>query len=461
MTRNSIKKQFAILQHPETPRNAHAKTRQSTVDASIGIERSRPPSKEDALAARLRSLRNTPEREEPSPSRHFKVSQPAAARKDEKDEDEEEKREDPFLETDDQTLEELLLDEDSSSGAPAWAAADASTAVEPDRVEALLGELSRDLPSSPPKDPDQSTKSASGEADLERRDTEEQERDPHEDSEGEDMSRDVDKLMAQFLDQAKLDAEMNPETDSGPGEARYGHNENEPAAQGGSSASGNLPPSGGPTPDAGDEFTAGNPSDSSVGLALPSVPSAIAAATGTAGSPPAVDGSTPPFSLPSVPSAKRGTNQMLSSNTSPPRSSVDFENDLAARMAALSAPSTTTSRRAEDDHLDDDNASMGLPSVPTSKPVDRSHVKRLTTRTGYTDDDQRGWCTVCLDDATLRCLGCDDDDGGGGSGSAYCTRCWQEMHVGPAAAFDDRTHKAVLLDKDRKKKKEGRVMLGA
>lgn len=98
--------------------------------------------------------------------------------------------------------------------------------------------------------------------------------------------------------------------------------------------------------------------------------------------------------------------------------------DLTARMAALRSD---------------------LPSVPASKPA---RVNRLTSKTGYTDSDMDSWCIVCLEDATLRCLGCDDD--------AYCHRCWKEMHVGPAAYFDDRSHRAVQFTRDRKK-----VALGA
>ncbi|EQB51433.1 hypothetical protein CGLO_09031 [Colletotrichum gloeosporioides Cg-14] len=93
---------------------------------------------------------------------------------------------------------------------------------------------------------------------------------------------------------------------------------------------------------------------------------------------------------------------------------------------------------------------MGLPSVPTFQPADRA-VKRLTSKAGFTDEDADTWCTVCLEDATLQCLGCED---------VYCARCWHEMHVGPAAAFDDRTHKAVRFVKP-KKDQQRRVALGA
>lgn len=153
--------------------------------------------------------------------------------------------------------------------------------------------------------------------------------------------------------------------------------------------------------------------------------------------------------LPDVPSDL----QDLPSSPSAAKQGTPDLDDIAARMAALRAPSHNTDGGGDDD--DDDGGSLGLPSVPTSRPsAKRSAVSRLQTRTKYTDDDVDSWCTVCLEDATLRCLGCDGD--------GYCARCWREMHVGPAAAFDDRSHRAVQFTKDKKKKEEPRkVALGA
>ena len=132
------------------------------------------------------------------------------------------------------------------------------------------------------------------------------------------------------------------------------------------------------------------------------------------------------FDIPDVPTT-----------TSHPREPSAGLDDLTARMAALRAPSATA-----------DNDVSFMPDIPpmdsTGKPINR-----LTTKTGYTDEDMDSWCTVCLEDPTLRCLGCDDD--------VYCARCWREMHVGPSAGFDERSHKAVQFTKDRKK----RVLLGA
>ncbi|KAL2271036.1 hypothetical protein VTJ83DRAFT_407 [Remersonia thermophila] len=106
---------------------------------------------------------------------------------------------------------------------------------------------------------------------------------------------------------------------------------------------------------------------------------------------------------------------------------------------------------------------LGLPSAPTFLPSDGGSPQGrglLRSRTRYTDADQRGWCVVCLEDATMRCLGCSithGGSGGGGSvgedggegedaGDAYCARCWREMHVGPSAGYDERGHRWVRLD---------------
>jgi len=113
--------------------------------------------------------------------------------------------------------------------------------------------------------------------------------------------------------------------------------------------------------------------------------------------------------------------------------------DLTARMAAL--------RNSPD-------RSELLPSVPTSQPSKPSKsVLRLTSKTAYTDDDMDSWCTVCLEDATLRCQGCDGD--------VYCTRCWREMHLGPAAHFDDVSHRAVQFSARDRRAVEDKIALGA
>lgn len=143
--------------------------------------------------------------------------------------------------------------------------------------------------------------------------------------------------------------------------------------------------------------------------------------------------SDPDLALPSVP-------QDLTS--SPPATSSSDIQDITARLSALRASSEPPSDL--------------LPSVPTSLPV-KDNPNRLKSTGKYTDEDADSWCTVCLEDATLRCLGCINDETG--EGDPYCARCWREMHLGPTAAFDDRGHKAVQFS--RKQKKEKRVALGA
>ncbi|KAG5920475.1 hypothetical protein E4U61_007845 [Claviceps capensis] len=140
-----------------------------------------------------------------------------------------------------------------------------------------------------------------------------------------------------------------------------------------------------------------------------------------------VGSTTPPppadaiLDLPSAPETETSTSSTLIS-------------DLTARMAALRHSADTSDL---------------LPSVPTSQPS--KPIKRLTSKTKYTDDDIGSWCMVCLEDATLQCTGCDGD--------VYCTRCWREMHLGPAAHFDDVGHKAVQFTRHRDKMEEEKVAL--
>ncbi|SPO02262.1 uncharacterized protein DNG_04935 [Cephalotrichum gorgonifer] len=157
--------------------------------------------------------------------------------------------------------------------------------------------------------------------------------------------------------------------------------------------------------------------------------------------------SSSPFTLPSVPT------DLPSPTTSPPQnvpSTGDFESDMARRMAALR---TFTPAAAAAEAEAEDSNPLGLPSAPTFHPSDRSPTQspaaRPAGRAGFTDDDMKTWCVVCIEDGTLICPGCDDD--------VYCSRCWYEMHLGPAAGFDERSHKAQQFNKDKKKK----VAIGA
>ncbi len=133
-----------------------------------------------------------------------------------------------------------------------------------------------------------------------------------------------------------------------------------------------------------------------------------------------------PFTLPTVPSqlvdpAPEGEGE--DENAEQARQSRDFENDIAVRMAALKGLGAGIN-----------TDSFGLPAAPTFRPEDRP-VAGLFKTPGYTDEDQKTWCIVCLDDATVRCIGCDND--------VYCARCWRDMHRGPSAGYDERGHEWV------------------
>ncbi|KAH7391409.1 hypothetical protein BKA64DRAFT_677509 [Cadophora sp. MPI-SDFR-AT-0126] len=114
------------------------------------------------------------------------------------------------------------------------------------------------------------------------------------------------------------------------------------------------------------------------------------------------------LSLPSAPSAPPEP-----AETS--KKSLDFESDIAARMAALSGLSTN---------------SLGLPSAPTFKPVDKP-VKGVMKK--FTDEEVDSWCIICQDDATVKCMGCDGD--------LYCANCWKEGHMGPDVGYEEKMHK--------------------
>ncbi|KAI1497071.1 hypothetical protein F5X99DRAFT_421637 [Biscogniauxia marginata] len=109
---------------------------------------------------------------------------------------------------------------------------------------------------------------------------------------------------------------------------------------------------------------------------------------------------------------------------------ADFAASIASRMAALkvSKPAGLSLPSAPTSEVD----ALGLPVAPSFAPADRP-APGLIKRVGYTDEDQKTWCTVCLEDGAIRCLGCDDD--------VYCARCWKEMHVGPRAGYEERGHR--------------------
>ncbi|PVH83424.1 hypothetical protein DL98DRAFT_513307 [Cadophora sp. DSE1049] len=120
------------------------------------------------------------------------------------------------------------------------------------------------------------------------------------------------------------------------------------------------------------------------------------------------------LSLPSAPSA-------LPEPVETSKKSLDFESDIAARMAALSGLSTN---------------SLGLPSAPTFKPIDKP-VKGVMKK--FTDEEVDSWCIICQDDATVKCMGCDGD--------LYCANCWKEGHMGPDVGYEEKMHKWVKYRK--------------
>ncbi|KAI1743265.1 hypothetical protein F4680DRAFT_445142 [Xylaria scruposa] len=347
----------------------------SELNPKATIERAQPPSQEDALTARLKSLRNQGSESIDSTStsqeRGVKEStQPLSIRGIGPLTRESEKQQavqvtddvDPLLYTDDQTLEELLadlrLDED-------WLDEVAAEEEEHQRVTALLTELGNH--SAVSAEADENTGQNSSQ--------EGSEGNSDDDSEEEIITTEADSVLAKTLDELEWEkANKSP----------------------------SPPPQSIPTPPENARQTTSN--------------SAVQAPEDNS------------FHLPTVPSE-------LQDQIDPPASSiqtqsdVDFASSIESRMAALKLSGTRTLPSAPTDAVD----SLGLPQVPTFAPSDRP-VPGLAKRTGLTDDDQKTWCVVCLEDGAVRCLGCEDGD------NVYCARCWKEMHVGPQAGYDERGH---------------------
>lgn len=121
------------------------------------------------------------------------------------------------------------------------------------------------------------------------------------------------------------------------------------------------------------------------------------------------------FSLPSAPS-QLPEPEPLQTDTRPSKRSIDFESDIAARMAALKGLGAVNE--------------LGLPSAPTFKPIDKP-VKGVMKK--FTDEEVDSWCIICQDDATVKCMGCDGD--------LYCANCWKEGHMGPDVGWEEKRHK--------------------
>lgn len=104
-----------------------------------------------------------------------------------------------------------------------------------------------------------------------------------------------------------------------------------------------------------------------------------------------------------------------------------IEDAFTARLAALCAPSPSQTD------------SLGLPSAPSFAPHKKPAVSSNLQK--HLDEEIDTWCIICQDDATLRCIGCDND--------LYCQNCWMEGHKGESAGLEERRHKAVLFVKKK------------
>lgn len=290
----------------------------------------------------------------------------------------------------DEILDSLVLEDDH------WSVSEDGGDDDSKKVEELLARLGEKPPASAGDAP---------------QDTEEAEDD--DDSEGEEMSHKVNDVLARTMDDLGLEASGSP---------RELPDASEP-----------------PGHDTAQTNTKSSPKDlqdpPDSTLSLPAVPHTP----------------THEETLPDLPATPQERKQDASSGLSLPavptilqdpvpssKAGDPFESSIAARLAALKGPG----------HKPIATDSFGLPSAPTFQPEDHREAaespaqgswrKNRSGGAGYTDDDQKTWCVVCLEDATVRCVGCEGD--------VYCARCWREMHVGPAAGWDERGHRWEKFD---------------
>lgn len=367
--------------------------------STTGIQPAEPISREDALAKRLKSLREgrdqtaSPAAQDPPPPysetaggspsprvfsqrlrpssppvKKVKVGASPSSSSDKKGEDVA-----PDADEDDtlaEILDGLVLDDDQ------WSMSEDDGDQGPSkRVEELLANLGKkaDIHGSEPPD---------------KMDEDPKKDDDDDDSEGDEMTRQADDVLARTMDELKYEGQHQP-----PDSVQF-----------------SKPP---------DPQKVDPDSD----LALPAVPQ-----TPTEDRPlpdlPSTANNEAGLSLPEVPTILQDPVPASKAPDDP------FESAIAARLAALKGPghkATTT----------DD---FGLPSAPTFQPEDRP-VPKVTKKPGFSDEDMKTWCVVCLEDATVRCVGCDGD--------VYCARCWREMHVGPSAGYDERGHAWEKFDPRR------------
>lgn len=130
------------------------------------------------------------------------------------------------------------------------------------------------------------------------------------------------------------------------------------------------------------------------------------------------------------------------------KKSLDFENDIAARLAALKAPPSSA---ASSSTTTPNSTLLNLPSAPTTNPTVASKKKSVviptTKKQGFSDEEIDSWCVICQDDATLKCVGC--------GGDLYCAGCWREGHVGEDVGWELRGHRLVGVE--IRKRREGEM----
>ncbi|KAL7620389.1 hypothetical protein AAE478_009384 [Parahypoxylon ruwenzoriense] len=367
--------------------------------AASTIEPAKPPSRDDALRERLKSLRNQSDSKvragssseathgdsnPATPPIPNQLAQPRSGTKvldtdggapqgaDEIPAAETTDDVDPLLFTDDQTLQELLADLESDQP---WLDEVVAEEEEHRRVTALLQELGKaSRTNQDPNDDDVEANKANSHKEDE---------DSDDDSEGERMSYEADHVLAEVVDEAEWEKANRPTPQLDPKLTSSGH---DMKLSGSDSTTNTM-----------NESTAAQRTNVEDPFHLPVVPSDLQ-------------------DQPDLPDASQ--------------EDADFAALIASRMAALKVGTTPglTLPSAPTSDVD----ALGLPAAPTFAPADRP-APGLVKRAGYTDEDQETWCVVCLEDGAIRCLGCDGD--------VYCARCWKEMHVGPSAGYDERGHR--------------------
>ncbi|KAI0849582.1 hypothetical protein F5Y00DRAFT_235176 [Daldinia vernicosa] len=366
----------------------------SKLVAASTIEPAKPLSKEDALTERLKSLRNQNDsnirttsgsgisrrddgtitspssNSPPQPHPNPESSGTGVDAAQTSSAEDVTEDEDPLFYTDDQTLEELLADLESDQQ---WLE-EVLAEDEHRRVTALLEELGDAAKTSQDSEKDPETKGS--------RNENEGEDSSDDDSEGERMTREADDILAQTADEVEYDQANKPSSQPASSPTSPSHTVKE-GTEGGKAANESTQAQG------------SNEGD--------------------------------PFNLPAVPSDFQDQHQRDHPDAS--QDDADFAASITSRMAALNVDRSTGPDLPS---VPADIDPLGLPSAPTFAPADRP-APGLIKRFGFTDEDQKTWCVVCLEDGAIRCLDCDGD--------VYCARCWKEMHVGPSAGYDERGHR--------------------